>query len=799
MRNSDDSSEKPGEFGDVNEYSVPGSDSDSDSDARTYTVREILLPGTRRPTWAATDERGQDFSLDRALSDFSDIVSDYSITFDVKIRRLLVMTTAHLRLRGGVLLQIHGGECEVVAAHAAAQETEDPLLLKQGLRLPLSDLCCGRTIREAGPYAVESVREQYPEAEYRYYDAYIGCPIYVNEQLYGTLSFISGERRLESFTDSEKLFVKMTARYVGNEIGRQQTRDALTYRIEFEKLLNIISTNFINLPVEEVDHGIQEALAKIAQFADVDLSYIFVFKDDCRRMDISHCWFTDDFTPQFRVKDIPVEKYQWAMEQILRREVVYIPDFDELPEQASTVQRFCRAQGIQSAIMVPMVYSGATIGLVGFASCRTRKHFDRHVCQLLEMVGCMLASAVEYKRAQERLRCLEAQVRHAQKLESLGILAGGIAHDFNNMLMGILGNAGIALNQLPYKSPARLSLRRIEKISQHAADLTNQLLAYSGKGKFFVEVLNLSAVVDDMVDLLDTAISKKHTVRYNFANDLPAIEGDAAQISQVIMNLITNASEAIGDRKGVITVSTGLVAVNKEYLLDTYLSGDTPEGVYTYLRVADSGCGMDDETLSKIFDPFFTTKFTGRGLGLAAVLGIVRAHNGTLKVHSIPDEGTVITVLFPCSERQELVARQRSTPKVVPLRSGGTVLVVDDEEAVRSVVAQTLKTAGFAVLCAEDGATALQLYLEHAATLDAVILDMSMPDMDGGEVFRRMQQLPGAAKVLLTSGYSEQEFEGSFAGERFGGFLQKPYLPQTLLSKLGEILEDEEVHAAVEA
>ena len=248
--------------------------------------------------------------------------------------------------------------------------------------------------------------------------------------------------------------------------------------------------------------------------------------------------------------------------------------------------------------------------------------------------------------AEERLR-LEGQLQHAQKLESLGVLAGGIAHDFNNLLTGVLGNAEIALTDLPPEAPARTQLQAISTAAQRAAELTKQMLAYSGKGRFVVQHLNLSTLVEEMANLLEVSISKKAVVSYNFARDLPPIEADATQIRQIIMNLMTNGSEAIGSTSGSISVSTGVMEADRPYLSETYLDEQLPEGCYVYLEVSDTGCGFEAETMGKLFDPFFTTKFTGRGLGLAAVLGIVRGHGGAVKVSSEPARGSTFRVLVP--------------------------------------------------------------------------------------------------------------------------------------------------------
>ena len=403
-------------------------------------------------------------------------------------------------------------------------------------------------------------------------------------------------------------------------------------------------------------------------------------------------------------------------------------------------------------------------------------------------LGTVMRDITERKRAEEERKKLEAKLQQAQKLESLGVLAGGIAHDFNNLLMGVLGNADIALLELPPESPARGELQNITTAALRAAELTKQMLAYSGKGKFVVEALNLSKLVEEIGDLLQVSISKKVVLKYNFAEDLPPIEADAAQIRQVVMNLIINASEAIGEKSGVVAVSTGVIEADRSYLSETYLDENLPEGDYVSLEVADTGCGMDEQTRRKIFDPFFTTKFTGRGLGLAAVLGIVRGHGGALKIDSEPQRGTTFKVLLPASQKP---AEESVGPSATEQewRGSGVILVVDDEEAVRITAERMLEMRGFTVLTAEDGRAALEVFRSRADEIVVVLLDLTMPHLDGEETFWELRRIRPDVRVILSSGYNEQDATDRFAGKGLAGFLQKPYGLRPLIEKIRQILE----------
>ena len=405
----------------------------------------------------------------------------------------------------------------------------------------------------------------------------------------------------------------------------------------------------------------------------------------------------------------------------------------------------------------------------------------------------------ESKQAEEEKLALERQVRHAQKLESLGVLAGGIAHDFNNILMAILGNADLALDELSPMSPARGSIREIEKAAKRAAELVKQMLAYSGKGRFVVEPIDVGGLIEEISHLLEVSISKKSVLKHNLAENLPTFDGDVTQIRQVIMNLITNASEAIGDKSGVIALSTGAMDCDRAYLDDinevvrASLDEPLPEGVYTYIEVADTGCGMDAQTIEKVFDPFFTTKFTGRGLGMSAVLGIVRGHRGALKIYSEVGKGTTFKILFPANELPDngFAVRRKDQAKGKDWRGSGTVLIADDEETVCTVVKKMLELMGFSVLTVPDGREALKLFREHANEIVCVLLDLTMPHMDGEEAFRVMRRLHPGVTVILCSGYNEHDATQRFAGKGLAGFIQKPYNMAALRKKLMEVLRDE--------
>jgi PAS domain S-box-containing protein len=385
-------------------------------------------------------------------------------------------------------------------------------------------------------------------------------------------------------------------------------------------------------------------------------------------------------------------------------------------------------------------------------------------------------------------RRAEDALRQAQKLESLGVLSGGIAHDFNNLLTAILGNTEVALDRFHDDPILRGALQRIEATSQRGSDLARQLLAYAGKAHFSIMPLDLNTILLEMGDLLSVSISKKVALRTDLQAGLPAVDADSAQFQQVVMNLVINASEAIGDGPGTVTLRTRSMVYDQAQLSATFPGQVLHPGPYVRLEVQDDGCGMDAETIGRIFDPFFTTKFTGRGLGLSAMLGIVRGHRAGIRVESSPGVGTTFILLFPASESP--VATRASQPEAAQPMTG-TILVVDDEGIIRDLARNALENVGFRVLEARDGLEAVERFAEKKDIVDLVLLDMTMPRMGGAEAFRRIRSLSSTVRVLLTSGYTQKESLESLADLPPDGFLQKPFRVRELVNKVREILQDQ--------
>ena len=371
----------------------------------------------------------------------------------------------------------------------------------------------------------------------------------------------------------------------------------------------------------------------------------------------------------------------------------------------------------------------------------------------------------------------EEALRQSQKLESLGMLAGGIAHDFNNLLTAIIGNCNLGSMSLPPESPAHPYLDQIEKASLRAADLTKQMLAYAGKGKVMVVNMDLNRLVHEIAQLLSVSISKKASLRFDLAEYLPQVLADPTQIQQVVMNLVTNASEAIGEEDGgTITLRTSVQTLDRNYISMALPAIPLTPGRYVILEVSDSGCGMTPEVIARIFDPFFTTKFTGRGLGLSALLGILRSHGGSLKVYSEPGRGTSMQVYLPAVTPAE---SEDAPPAAEVELEGharrGTMLLVDDENGARAVAVAMANRMGYVVVEASDGLEAVGIFNQRKGEFAVVLMDLTMPQLDGKQAFLRMKAMDAGVRVVLTSGYNELDAMKDFLGRGLAGFLPKPY------------------------
>jgi PAS domain S-box-containing protein len=472
-----------------------------------------------------------------------------------------------------------------------------------------------------------------------------------------------------------------------------------------------------------------------------------------------------------------VRIFGWPKEELLKRTVEDLGEGGEPNSQLMGVDRIRQAlhSGSVSFEWLSKRADGALFP--------TEVQLSRSEIGGENRVLSVVRDITERRRMEEERLRLERQLLQAQKLESLGVLAGGIAHDFNNLLVAILGHADLALRDLAPMAPAREGLAEIEKATRRAADLARQMLAYSGRGHFALEDVRLHELVEEMTHLLRSGISKKAALRLDLDRDAPPVRGDATQIRQIVMNLVINASEAIGEREGSIVLATGWGWFSSGDLEGIPVGEPPQEGRYVWLEVSDTGCGMDDETQRRVFEPFFTTKFTGRGLGLSAVLGIVRGHKGTLRLRSEPGKGTAFRVLFPALQAGTPRGTER-TPDVEEWVGSGTVLLVDDEEIVRELGQEMLARLGFRVVTASDGREATEVFRQLRDEIVLVLLDLTMPRMSGEETFQALREIDPGVRIVLSSGYSETDVASRFAGTGLAGFVQKPYSLRDLGGRL---------------
>lgn len=582
--------------------------------------------------------------------------------------------------------------------------------------------------------------------------------------------------------DGRPIAVLMNDRAVKDEQGRvlyyEATLENITDRKMIEEALEAAAVGLSAVPEDRFYTSLVEALCRILQG---DRGFVGrVEEGEIHVLRILAAHPADEFT------DDNVYRLAPSLLEAIKSQ----PDTLILSghEQHLALELAHPLRSEKGALLLSPIYNHRNefLGILGLevSSPPDNLALARSVMKIFSMRA---AAELDRKVQEEARQKLEQQLWHAQKLKSLGILAGGIAHDFNNLLAGILGNAELARLELPAGASAQHYIQQIELATRRASDLTRQMLAYAGKGKYIVEHVDLSLLVKEIGQLLQVTISKKITLNYALKEGLPLVEGDRSQLQQVVMNLITNASEAIGDAKGEIHLETGECVV--EELDPDALILDTPldRRAYVFLRIRDTGRGMTAEEIGRIFDPFYTTKFTGRGLGLAAVLGIVRSHHGNLCVQSQPGVGTTFQIFFPATDRLAQPKKDR-TPRMKEVRGNGTVLVIDDEPAVRKIAERMLRRQGYEVVAAADGREGLLKFQEVAEDVSLVIVDMTMPELSGLELVQRLRQFNSRVPIVLTSGYSGDEAMKACSDLRVSGFLQKPFTYQELVQVLQNAL-----------
>ena len=410
------------------------------------------------------------------------------------------------------------------------------------------------------------------------------------------------------------------------------------------------------------------------------------------------------------------------------------------------------------------------------------------------MLFSIIHDVTDRKRLEEERMDMQHKLLHAQKLESLGVMAGGIAHDFNNLLMAIMGNLEFALTDRGLGAKGKHAIENAIQASERSAELSHQMLIYSGKFLYVPRDLDLGEQANINNDLLKSVIPKTTTLHFEINEGLPLIQGDEDQIQRVITNLVINSSEAIGKNTGDVTIKTGVMDCDESYLGRSRLEEKPEPGKFVFVEVTDNGCGMDAETLHKLFDPFFSTKFWGRGLGMAEVMGVVKGHHGAILVESEVGKGTTVRVLFPVATENRVPsvavmnAVETQVPETDSVRRRKTILLIEDEELVRNMVVMRLEVLGYDTIAAVDGVEGVRIFRERLNEIDLALLDFAMPRMNGVQAFEELVRIKPDVKVILSSGYAEDIVLQSFPGKRPAGVLHKPYKMEELKGQLERLL-----------
>jgi PAS domain S-box-containing protein len=583
---------------------------------------------------------------------------------------------------------------------------------------------------------------------------------------------------------------------------RKRAEDALRYRLDFERLLAEISTNFINLPPAEIANGVVAALKAIGEFFGIDRGYIVSFAAK-GTMQLEYEWCAHGTAPLIgEFRDVPIDNYPWWRDRRQRLEPVHVVRVDDLPEEGAG-KHYLTSQGTQSIIEVPMVSGGALFAVLGLSS-RSQRGWTEDDVTLLKMAGEMFLNALQHHRAEHARVELEQRLLQLQKLEAVGRLASGVAHDFNNQLTIIKGCAQFLLVGVAPDDPLRKDAERINATVDRGAQLVRQLLAFNSEQPTEPQRLDVNQLVVETVPMLHLLLGEQIVLTTTLAASLWPVRADPVQIERVILNLVINAKDAIPESRdeayvGRVTIETANVDPAMTFSVS---EGPPVPGAYVMVSVGDNGCGMTPEVRERIFEPYFTTKPFGKGtgLGLSTAFGVVKQHGGYISCVTEPGGGATFRVFLP-KERGEtsLAAGGENALQHVGTEAGppaepsprppnATVLVAEDEEAVREMIRDVLENAGYRVHVATGVDEALTVAARLAGRLDLLVTDVAMPGGSGNLLARRLVLDNPVLRVLFISGYPHKWVES--AGMPPSRFLQKPFSMDTLLQRAEEILRE---------
>ena len=561
----------------------------------------------------------------------------------------------------------------------------------------------------------------------------------------------------------------------------------------FQAVLTEIAADFASRATDTLDAGAPLALEKIARFLGAPLAVLGEIggATGAERLRVTH-WWVNPLLGRDRPRrlELDVSRISAVLDRVALNTPVVVRSREDLP--ADSIERaWCTEHAVQSFAIVPTRQLDGTKTLLGLAGADDGiVEWPKDTVSCLRLAATLLGSVLARTRADADQRAAERRVQDAQKLESLGVLAGGIAHDFNNLLTAILGNASLLRADLADAGGASDAVEQIEMASRRAAELCRQMLAYAGRGRFALQLIDLNQLLRDMRSSLDIALPTTARLELALGPSLPAVLADESQMRQLVMNLVFNAAEALQDKTGTITLGTSATDCTAAELARTVFSPQLPSGRYVSLYVTDTGHGMTPDTAARIFDPFFSTRFTGRGLGLSAVVGIVRAHQGALRVHSIVDAGSTFELLLPAQEGAAVqpppavLADAQTT--LASWRTTGTALVIDDEAGVRDLVRSILERSGMTVVGASTGEEGIETFERLRDQVRVVLVDLTMPGLDGRETLAAIRGLRPDVRAILMSGYSPADLINSASHV----FLQKPFTPGILRSVVKRALAE---------
>ena len=693
--------------------------------------------------------------------------SSHEIGFDSQVRSILAIGIRQLGLRVGLVSKLNRDQIGMPYVVGGGDS------LPEGTVVRACDSFCGEAIARRSCLVFEDAEtsefRDHPGHTVLGLKAYLGQPIYVDDVVWGTVCFLDTKPLGRSFTEVDLDLFELICQRI--QVGIEHESVLTGFRAVLGGTANVTGEGFFRSLVAELCRGLRVDTAFVAERIEDETNggcvrTLAVWNDGALSENFEYSTFD---TPSADLGPHHVTCHPDDVQRL----------FPNDRSLAQTNRRGYAGIGLNS-------HEGRPLGHL-VASSRERLDLKTHEKWLIEIFAARAGAELDRLQSDAEQRRLEREMLHGEKLKSLGILAGGIAHDFNNLLAGIVGNVGLIQTDTPVGSDLAQRLAQIETASNRAERLTKQMLAYSGRGALVVEPMDLNAAVQDVTELLDSAVSKSVILERSFADALPCVDVDITQIRQVLMNLIMNASDAFDQKPGIISLRTGLLDLSVEDLRDYLLSDRMTAGSFVYIEVEDAGMGMTAETQRRMFDPFFTMKESGSGRGLSTTLGIVRGHRGGMQVRSEEGVGTCIRVLFPASGAKSLETVVERRPRWVAL--GGTALVVDDEEVVRNVATEILSRCGMSLLSARDGIEAVELFQKHQAEIDVVLLDLSMPRLDGRSAAKRIRQHDPEVPIIVTSGYDEQEATLRFKETCCDGFLQKPFTAASLMTVVQRLIQ----------